>query len=124
MPHEYDHSLIFFQYLNCCAFLFKVSRGEMKTLYDIEFSYEEGAFSVCSEILLYADLVEGYANSVAKGKHAFCDKEKNELVERDIFKNKEFTTWFQNNADSYPALMSYLLMIDYIRGKLIDYFNK
>lgn len=108
---------------------FRDSRADEKRLYDEEYQLVESglaksSFSAFSEILIYSELVEGYADSlIQEGKYRKPNEVLKNLVEGDVFKNKEFHNWFLENSTNYPKLTLYLLVIDCLRYRLIKYLK-
>jgi hypothetical protein len=109
----------------------EVDRGRLhkKEYHDDELQLMEGhstenSFSASFEILMYSELVEGHAYTLAKrGKYREPGETLRKLVEGDIFKKEEFHHWFLENSANYPKLTSYLLVIDCLRYRMIEYLT-
>jgi len=135
--HEDSSIKLISQFFEQSLRLFKesgVDRGRLheKEYHDDELQLMEGhsienSFSASFEILMYSELVEGYADSLVNERKYWepkPDEPLRKLMEGDIFKKEEFYHWFLENSANYPKLTSYLLVIDRCpRYRMIEYLK-
>lgn len=99
---------------------------ERKKLNAEDFCKEDTSFSPLFEIEMFSELISGYAYTL--GKYGKIDKDANKIIDElnnsDIFNNECFLQWFLNNENKYPNICLYILMLDYLRIKLINFLGK
>ncbi len=84
----------------------------------------EEDLSIFFEVEVFSDTVAGVATTIEKfGTHSDPKTAKKWLDEGNLLNDKRYSGWLIANLEKYPNYCTYILLIDYLRLKVLEYLE-